>query len=47
MEMMAGAVKHGRYLYCPNGSHCAMYDDQQNYMSGVIQFIHDVDEGRF
>ena len=47
MEMMAGAVKHGRYLYCPKGSHLAMYDDQATYMSGVVQFIHDVDEGRF
>jgi len=47
MEMMAGAVKHGRYLYCPNGSHMSMYDDQQTYMSGVVQFIHDVDAGRF
>ena len=47
MEMMAGTVKHGRYLYCPNGSHLSMYDDQPTYMSGVIQFIHDVDAGRF
>jgi proline iminopeptidase len=47
MEMMAGAVKHGRYLYCPNGSHLAMYDDQATYMKGVIAFLHDVDEGRF
>jgi proline-specific peptidase len=47
MEMMAGAVGHGRYLYCPNGSHLAMYDDQETYMAGVTRFIHDVDEGRF
>ncbi len=47
MEMMAGVVKHGRYLYCPNGSHLAMYDDQATYMQGVVQFIHDVDAGRF
>jgi proline iminopeptidase len=47
MKMMAGAVKRGRYLYCPNGSHMAMYDDQETYMSGVIQFVRDVDAGKF
>jgi proline iminopeptidase len=47
MEMMAGTVQRGRYLYCPNGSHMAMYDDQQVYMTGVVQFLRDVDAGRF
>lgn len=47
MEWMASAVQHGRYLYCPNGSHCALYDDQQTYFRGLVQFIHDVDAGRF
>jgi proline iminopeptidase len=47
MEMMAGAVANGRYLYCPNGSHMSMYDDQATYLDGVIRFIKDVDEGRF
>jgi len=46
MEKLARGVKKGRYLYCSNGSHLAMYDDQQAYMSGVIQFIVDVDSGR-
>ena len=46
MKMMAGKVKKGRYLYCPNGSHMSMYDDQKTYMDGVVQFIRDVDEGR-
>jgi len=46
MEKIARGVKKGRYLYCSNGSHLAMYDDQQAYMSGVIQFIVDVDSGR-
>ena len=31
MEWMAGAVRRGRYLYCPNGSHLALYDDQASY----------------
>jgi proline iminopeptidase len=46
MEKIAKRVKKGRFLYCPNGSHLAMYDDQRVYMSGLIQFIHDVDSGR-
>jgi hypothetical protein len=37
MEMMAKQVQKGRYLYCPNGSHLAMYDDQKTYMAGVTQ----------
>jgi proline iminopeptidase len=47
MEMMAGAVQNGRYLLCPNGSHMAMYDDQETWMRGVIAFLKDVDAGRF
>jgi proline iminopeptidase len=46
MEWMAGALGHGRYLFCPNGSHLANYDDQQTYMDGLIRFIQDVDAGR-
>ena len=45
MEEQSKLVQHGRYLYCPNGSHLAMYDDQQTFMNGVIQFIRDVDGG--
>ncbi|MCU0224337.1 MAG: proline iminopeptidase-family hydrolase [Acidobacteria bacterium] len=47
MEWMAGQVKLGRFLLCPEGSHLALYDDQQVYMTGLIQFLHDVDAGRF
>jgi len=47
MEWIAGAVQRGRYLFCPNGSHMAMYDDQTTYFRGVIQFIQDVDAGKF
>jgi proline iminopeptidase len=46
MEWMAGALPNGRYLYCPNGSHFAMYDDQQTYFEGLIDFVRDVDAGR-
>jgi len=47
MEGMASAMPRGRYLHCPEGSHMAMYDDQQVYVRGLIDFIHGVDAGRF
>jgi len=47
MKWMSTQVQNGRYLYCPNGSHMSMYDDQKNYFPGLIQFIKDVDDGNF
>ena len=47
MEEQSKMVKKGRYLYCPNGSHLAMWDDQEVFMKGVIGFIKDVDSGSF
>ena len=47
MKWMATQVQHGRFLLCPNGSHLSMWDDQEHYFPGVIQFIRDVDEGKF
>jgi proline iminopeptidase len=46
MEWMAGQLSRGRYLFCPNGSHLAMYDDQQTYMAGLIAFLRDLEAGR-
>ena len=46
MEEQSKLVQHGKYLYCPNGSHLSMWDDQQVFMQGVIGFIHDVDRGK-
>lgn len=43
MEWMANEFPNGTYLYCPDGSHCAHYDDQEVYMEGLIRFIHEVD----
>jgi proline iminopeptidase len=42
MAGMAEKLPNGRYLFCPNGSHMAMYDDQAAYFAGVIDFINDV-----
>lgn len=46
MKWMSTQVQQGRYLYCPNGSHLAMWDDQKIFMDGVIDFIKDVDAGK-
>jgi len=45
MEEQSKMVQKGSYLYCPNGSHLSMWDDQKVYMKGVIDFIHKVDTG--
>lgn len=47
MKWMSTQLPKGQYLYCPEGSHMSMYDDQKTYMNGVIKFIRDVDEGKF
>ena len=39
MEMIAGLLPHGRYLYCPKGSHLAIYDDQETYFAGLADFL--------
>jgi proline iminopeptidase len=43
MEAQSKMVKNGSYLYCPNGSHLSMWDDQQTFMTGVIKWIKEVD----
>ena len=45
MEMMARQFAHGTYLFCSNGSHLAMYDDQVTYFGGLTDFIRAVDQG--
>ncbi|MBS1628172.1 MAG: proline iminopeptidase-family hydrolase [Bacteroidetes bacterium] len=47
MKWMATQVKNGNYLYCPNGSHCSMWDDQAHYFPGLISFIKSVNENKF
>jgi proline iminopeptidase len=45
MQAMANRLQHGQYLYLPNGSHMAMYDDQDAYFAGLIRFLHGVEGG--
>jgi proline iminopeptidase len=42
MEMMAGLLPRGRYLHCPDGSHLALYDDQESYFAGLVAFLRDL-----
>ena len=42
MEEMSKLVQKGSYLYCANGSHLAMWDEQEFYMKGVIDFLKSV-----
>jgi proline iminopeptidase len=46
MEEQSKLVQKGSYLYCPNGSHLAMWDDQEIFMNGVIKFIKEVDNNQ-
>jgi proline iminopeptidase len=39
MRMMADRLPFGSYLHCPDGSHMAMYDDQQVYFRGLVSFL--------
>ncbi|MEO7444149.1 MAG: proline iminopeptidase-family hydrolase [Ferruginibacter sp.] len=39
MKWMSTQVKNGRFLLCPKGSHMSFYDDQQTYMTGLVQFL--------
>ena len=42
MEWMAEQLPNGSYLYCPEGSHFAFYDDQETYFMGIIEFLRKV-----
>ena len=44
MEMMSKKLPKGEFLYCPNGSHVSFYDDQQVFFTGLLAFLHRVDD---
>ena len=46
MKWMSTRIPHADYLYCQNGSHLAIYDDQQVYMSGLIEWLGKLEKGR-
>lgn len=45
MQWMSTQVQNGSYLFCPNGGHMAMWDDQQTYMIGLIKFLKGTNDG--
>lgn len=45
MEAMARRLPRGSYLHCPNGSHLAMYDDQETYFEGLVRFLRNLPPG--
>ncbi len=45
MEWMSKQLPKGSFLFCPDGSHMGMWDDQETYMKGLIRFIKSVDAG--
>lgn len=44
MEWMSKQLPKGEFLFCPNGSHSCLYDDQQVYFDGLIKFIKSVND---
>ena len=42
MKWMATEVQNGEYLHCPQGSHLSMYDDQEVYFEGLINYINKI-----
>jgi proline iminopeptidase len=42
LARMAEQMPQGRYLHCAEGSHLAMYDDQETYFAGLVEFLHDL-----
>ncbi len=46
MRWVAGQVRNGSYLHCPDGSHMAMWDDQGPYFTGLVAWLKAVDAGK-
>lgn len=44
MEWMSKQLPKGEFLYCPNGSHSCLYDDQEIYFKGLINFVKSVNK---
>ncbi|MEY4828436.1 MAG: hypothetical protein RLZZ562_232 [Planctomycetota bacterium] len=46
MEWMSQQIRGAEFLLCSDGSHLAMYDDQQVYMSGLVAWLKKVERVR-
>lgn len=47
IQSMARLMPNSRVVVCRNGSHLCMYDDQQTYFRGLLEFVKDVEMNRF
>jgi proline iminopeptidase len=47
MKKEGRMLPNSRTYLCPQGSHMAMYDDQQRYFNTLTTFLKEVDEGTF
>jgi len=47
LRRMGKLIPYSRVKICKNGSHMAMYDDQESYINALIKFIKDVEKNRF
>lgn len=43
IEKMGSLIPHSQVKICENGSHLAMYDDQEAYFDALLSFINDVE----
>ena len=47
MARQADLVQRGRAHICENGSHLALWDDENAFFDGVTRFMRDVEQGQF
>ncbi|MBI4552546.1 MAG: proline iminopeptidase-family hydrolase, partial [Candidatus Latescibacteria bacterium] len=47
IQKMGKLIPTSRVSVCENGSHLSMYDDQDVYFRDLIQFVKDMEQGRF
>jgi proline iminopeptidase len=45
MKWVSTQVQHGSFLFCPDGSHLAQWDDQAVYIGGLLKFLQAIDGG--
>ena len=45
LREMARLLPQGRYHHCPNGSHLSLYDDQDVYFEGLLDFLAGLERG--
>ena len=38
MKWIASEVQNGKFLYCENGSHLCMYDDQKTFFDNLMKY---------